>query len=547
MKEVAAPGHSEPRTVRAPRGAERACRGWSQEAALRMLMNSVDEEIAERPRDLVIFGDSARAARDWPSFDSIAGSLRELESDETLLVQSGKPVAIFPTRERVPRVLIAGDNASGHANGPLTVSARMAAGNWTYVGAQEILQNTYETFAAAARKHFGGDLAGKLIVTGGMGRTGGTQPLAATMNGAAILCVEIDPERIKQWMKRGYCEVMVNSLDEALRILKNAVRKREAASVGLCGNSAGVMPELAERGVVPDLLTDQTGARDPLTGYVPSGLTMDKAADLRSRDPEEYRKRARESIARHAEAMLALEKLGSKVFDFGNGIGQAARDAGVKNASDFPDFVSEYLRPLLCEGRGQIRCVALSGEPRDIRRIDQMTLELFGEDESRARWIRLAQKQVRFQGLPARFCSLGYGERERFGAAINDLVARGELQAPVLIACSDFDAASAPVDGQKETTREQSDLVPDGPLLNALVDAASRASWISIQRVGTANGGWQQAALAVVADGEGQTGACIGRLLTNDSAMGIARLADAGYPAAVEFARRHGILTHEQA
>ena len=424
--------------IRAPRGSALSCKGWQQEAALRMLMNNLDPEVAEKPEDLIVYGGRGKAARNWNCYHAIVASLRSLENDETLLVQSGKPVGIFRTHSYAPRVLIANSNLVGHWSdwkhfdeldrAGLMMYGQMTAGSWIYIGSQGILQGTYETFAAAARQHFGGDLAGKLVVTGGMGGMGGAQPLAATLNGAAFLGIDVDPERIKRRVKTGYCDVMVNDLDEALRILKNAVRKREATSVGLTGNCADVIPELARRGVVPDLLTDQTSAHDPIGGYIPQGLDVAQAADLRKSDPAAYERRSLDSIARHVEGMLALQKMGAITFDYGNNIRTFAFQQGVKNAYDFPGFVPAYIRPLFCEGRGPFRWAALSGEPSDIHRTDQLVLEMFPHDEILSRWIKLAQKRVRFQGLPARICWLGYGERDRFGVALNDLVARGELK-----------------------------------------------------------------------------------------------------------------------
>ncbi len=539
-----------PRTVRAPRGSERSCKGWNQEAAMRMLMNNLDPEVGERPQDLVVYGGSGRAARSWAAFEAIVRSLQELENDETLLVQSGKPVGVFRTHEGAPRVLIANANLVGHWNdwrhfgelerAGLTMYGQMTAGSWIYIGTQGILQGTYETFAAAGRKHFGGDLAGKLVATGGMG---GAQPLAATMNGAAILCVEVDPERIKRRVKTGYCDVMVNSLDEALRILKNAVRKREAASVGLVGNCADVIPELARRGVVPDVLTDQTSAHDPINGYIPRGLTLEEAAELRRRDRDEYRKRALDSIAEHVRGMLALQKLGAVTFDYGNNIRTMAHEAGVENAYDFPGFVPAYIRPLFCEGRGPFRWAALSGEPSDIHRTDQLVLEMFPENESLMRWIRLAQKRVKFQGLPSRICWLGYGERDRFGVAMNDLVAKGELKAPVVIGRDHLDTGSvASPFRETEGMKDGSDAISDWPLLNALLNTASGASWVSIHNGGGVGVGYaQHAGQVIVADGTKQMAARIERVLTNDPGIGIVRHADAGYTEAIEFAREHGI------
>jgi urocanate hydratase len=544
---------AEARTVRAPRGTERTCKGWNQEAALRMLMNNLDPEVAERPADLVVYGGSGRAARSWTAFEAIVRSLRELGNDETLLIQSGKPVGVFRTHEWAPRVLIANANLVGHWNdwrhfgelerAGLTMYGQMTAGSWIYIGTQGILQGTYETFAAAGRKHFAGDLAGKLVATGGMGGMGGAQPLAATMNGAAILCVEVDPERIKRRVKTGYCDVMVNSLDEALRILKNAVRKREAASVGLVANCADVIPELARRGVVPDLLTDQTSAHDPINGYIPKGLTLEAAAELRRRDPEEYRKRALDSIAEHVRGMLELQKLGAVTFDYGNNIRTMAFEAGVKNAYDFPGFVPAYIRPLFCEGRGPFRWAALSGEASDIHRTDKLVLEMFPENESLTRWIRLAAKKVRFQGLPSRICWLGYGERDRFGVAMNDLVARGELKAPVVIGRDHLDTGSvASPYRETEGMKDGSDAIADWPFLNALLNTASGASWVSIHNGGGVGIGYSQhAGQVIVADGTKEMALRIERVLTNDPGIGIARHADAGYSEAIEFARGHGI------
>ncbi len=553
MSQIASEHPSEARAVRAPRGPQRTCKGWNQEAAMRMLMNNLDAEVAERPADLVVYGGSGRAARSWAAFDAIVRALTELGNDETLLIQSGKPVGVFRTHEWAPRVLIANANLVGHWNdwrhfgelerAGLTMYGQMTAGSWIYIGTQGILEGTYETFAAAGRKHFASDLAGKLVATGGMGGMGGAQPLAATMAGAAILCVEVDPERIKRRVKTGYCDVMVNSLDEALRILKNAVRKREAASVGLVGNCADVIPELARRGVVPDLLTDQTSAHDPINGYIPQGLSLEEAAELRRRDPEEYRRRALDSIAEHVRGMLALQKLGAVTFDYGNNIRTMAFEAGVKNAYDFPGFVPAYIRPLFCEGRGPFRWAALSGEPSDIHRTDQLVLELFPENEILSRWIRLAQKRVRFQGLPARICWLGYGERDRFGVAMNDLVARGELKAPIVIGRDHLDTGSvASPFRETEAMRDGSDAIADWPFLNALLNTASGASWVSIHNGGGVGIGYSQhAGQVVVADGTKEMAARIERVLTNDPGIGIARHADAGYPEAADFARAHGI------
>jgi urocanate hydratase len=504
------PAHT---AIRAPRGTAISCKGWQQEAALRMLMNNLDPEVAERPEDLVVYGGAGKAARNWACYEAIVKSLRALENDETLLVQSGKPVAVFRTHTWAPRVLIANANLVGHwsdwehfgelERAGLTMYGQMTAGSWIYIGTQGILQGTFETFAAAARKHFSGDLAGRLVVTGGMGGMGGAQPLAATMNGGAFLGIDIDPERIKRRVKTGYCDVMVNDLDEALRILKNAVRKREAASVGLVGNCADVVPELARRGVVPDLLTDQTSAHDPVGGYIPQGLSVAQAAELRQRDAAEYRRRSLASIAVHVQGMLDLMRLGAVTFDYGNNIRTFAFEQGVKDAYAFPGFVPAYIRPLFCEGRGPFRWAALSGEPSDIHRTDQLVLELFPHDASLERWIRLAQKRVKFQGLPARICWLGYGERDKFGLALNDLVARGELKAPVVMGRDHLDCGSvASPYRETEKMRDGSDAIADWPLLNALLNTASGASWVSIHNGGGVGIGYSlHAGQVTVADG----------------------------------------------
>jgi urocanate hydratase len=539
--------------VRGPRGTSLTCKGWQQEAAMRMLMNNLDPDVAEKPSDLIVYGGRGKAARDWNCYHAIVKSLQSLATDETLLVQSGKPVAIFRTHDYAPRVLIANSNLVGHWSNweqfdaldraGLMMYGQMTAGSWIYIGSQGILQGTYETFAAAARKHFGGDLAGKLIASGGMGGMGGAQPLAATLNGAAYLGIDVDPERIKRRVKTGYCDVMVNDLDEALRILKNAVRKREAVSVGLIGNCADVIPELAKRGVVPDILTDQTSAHDPLYGYIPQGLSVEEASELRQKNPDDYKKRSLASIARHVEGMLALQKLGSVTFDYGNNIRTFAFQQGVKNAYDFPGFVPAYIRPLFCEGRGPFRWAALSGEPSDIHRTDQLVLEMFPHDEVLTRWIRLAQKRVQFQGYPARICWLGYGERDKFGLALNDLVARGELKAPIVIGRDHLDCGSvASPYRETESMKDGSDAVADWPLLNALLNTASGASWVSIHNGGGVGIGYSlHAGQVTVADGTKEMATRIERVLANDPGIGVARHVDAGYPEAIDFARKSDI------
>jgi urocanate hydratase len=538
---------------RAPRGLELSCKGWQQEAALRMLLNNLDPDVAEKPDDLVVYGGTGKAARNWDCFHAIVKSLRALESDETLLIQSGKPVGIFRTHEYAPRVLLCNSNLVGHWNNweqfneldraGLMMYGQMTAGSWIYIGTQGILQGTYETFAAAGQKHFGGDLSGKLVVSGGIGGMGGAQPLAATMNGAAFLGIDVDPERIKRRVKTGYCDVMVNSLDEALRILKNAVRKREATSVGLVGNCADLIPELAKRGIVPDILTDQTSAHDPIGGYVPNGMTLQQALELRKASPQEYRKRSIAAMGQHVQGMLDLQKLGSVTFDYGNNIRTFAHEAGVKNAYDFPGFVPAYIRPLFCEGKGPFRWAALSGEASDIARTDQLVLEMFPENQHLKRWIQMAQKKIKFQGLPSRICWLGYGERDKFGLALNDLVAKGELKAPIVIGRDHLDCGSvASPYRETESMKDGSDAIADWALLNALVNTASGASWVSIHNGGGVGIGYSQHAGQVTcADGTKQMGDRIQRVLTNDPGMGVVRHVDAGYPEAVEFAKKAGV------
>ncbi|HLW52364.1 MAG TPA: urocanate hydratase [Candidatus Angelobacter sp.] len=539
--------------LKAPRGKELTCKAWPQEAAMRMLMNNLDEEVAERPRDLVVYGGTGKAARNLPSLQAILSSLKSLENDETLLVQSGKPVGIFRTHEYSPRVLIANSNLVGHwsnwekfnqlERAGLMMYGQMTAGSWIYIGSQGIIQGTFETFSAAGEKHFGGDLAGRLIVSGGMGGMGGAQPLAATMAGACFLGIEVDPERIKKRLKTGYCDFMVNHLDEALRILKNAVRKKEAVSVGLIGNCADVVPELADRGVLPDILTDQTSAHDPLNGYVPRGMPPEQALEMRRRDPQGYTERSLDSIARHVEGMLRLQKMGSVTFDYGNNIRTFAHQRGVKNAYDFPGFVPAYIRPLFCEGRGPFRWVALSGDPADIAVTDGLVLELFPNNRILSRWIDLARKRIKFQGLPARICWLGYGERAQFGLAINDLVKKGKIKAPIVMGRDHLDCGSvASPYRETESMKDGSDAVADWPLLNALLNTASGASWVSIHNGGGVGIGYSlHAGQVTVADGTDAMARRIERVLTNDPGIGVARHADAGYQEATEFAGRKGI------
>ena len=535
--------------IRAPRGTMLSCKGWQQEAAMRMLMNNLDEEVGERPRDLVVYGGTGKAARNWDCYHAIIRSLKALENDETLLVQSGKPVGIFKTHEYSPRVLIANSNLVGHwsnwekfnelERAGLMTYGQMTAGSWIYIGSQGIVQGTFETFSAAGEKHFGGDLAGKLIVSGGMGGMGGAQPLAATMAGAAFLGIDVDHERIKKRLKTGYCDFMVTTLDEALRILKNAVRKKENISVGLVGNCADIIPELANRGVVPDILTDQTSAHDPLNGYVPNGMSLAEAVELRNRDPKAYQEKSLNAIARHVEGMLRLQKMGSVTFDYGNNIRTFAFQQGVKNAYDFPGFVPAYIRPLFCEGRGPFRWVALSGEPSDIHVTDDLVLELFPGNHILRRWIDLARKRIKFQGLPARICWLGYGERAQFGLAMNDLVKKGRLKAPIVMGRDHLDCGSvASPFRETENMKDGSDAVADWPLLNALLNTASGASWVSIHNGGGVGIGYSlHAGQVTVADGTEAMAKRIERVLTTDPGTGIVRHADAGYDDAKTFAR----------
>jgi len=537
----------------APRGKVLSCKGWQQEAALRMLMNNLDPEVAERPEDLVVYGGTGKAARNWECFHAIVRTLKELENDETLLVQSGKPVGVFRTHEYAPRVLIANSNLVGHFSNwekfneleraGLMMYGQMTAGSWIYIGSQGIVQGTFETFAAAADKHFGGSLEGKFIVSGGMGGMGGAQPLAATMAGASFLGIDVDPSRIKKRLKSGYCDVMVNSLDEALRILKNALRKKEAVSVGLVGNCADVLPELVTRGVVPDLLTDQTSAHDPLNGYVPAGMSLEQAGELRKSDPKAYTEKSLDSMAKHVEAMLALQKMGSVTFDYGNNIRTFAFQHGVKNAYDFPGFVPAYIRPLFCEGRGPFRWVALSGDPADIAVTDDLVLQMFGARPLLKRWIELARKRIHFQGLPSRICWLGYGERARFGLAINDLVKSGKLKAPVVMGRDHLDCGSvASPFRETEAMKDGSDAVADWPLLNAMLNTASGASWVSIHNGGGVGIGYSQhAGQVTVADGTPEMAKRIERVLTNDPGIGVARHVDAGYEDAEKFAQESGV------
>ena len=541
------------RVIHAPHGSERTCKGWHQEAAMRMLMNNLDPDVAENPDQLVVYGGTGRAARSWEAFDAIVRSLRSLENDETLLVQSGKPVGKFRTHEEAPRVLIANSNLVGQWNNyaefnrlermGLTMYAQMTAGSWIYIGSQGIVQGTFETFASAARKHFGGSLDGKFILTGGLGGMGGAQPLAATMNGALFLGVEVDPARIEKRLKSGYCDKIASTLDEALGLIDQARKDRKSLSVGLVGNCADVLPEIVKRSIVPDVLTDQTSAHDALNGYVPHEMSLDDALALRRKNPEEYIDRAMQSMAVHVEAMLALQKQGAVTFDYGNNIRAQAKKAGVKNAFDIPGFVPEYIRPLFCEGRGPFRWVALSGDPKDIACTDKLALELFPKNQTLARWMKLAQQRIQFQGLPARICWLGYGERAEFGLAMNELVRRGEIKAPIVIGRDHLDSGSvASPNRETEGMLDDSDAIADWPLLNALINTAAGASWISIHNGGGVGIGFSQhAGMVVVADGTDNSKRRLERVLTSDPGTGILRHADAGYSRAIEFAAANKI------
>jgi len=541
------------RLVRAPRGTTLSCKGWQQEAALRMLMNNLDPEVAERPDDLVVYGGTGKAARSWEAFDAIVAALRKLENDETLLVQSGKPVGVFRTHTSAPRVLIANANLVGRwatweyfrelERAGLIMYGQMTAGSWIYIGSQGILQGTFETFGAVGRTHFGGSLGGRFVLTAGLGGMGGAQPLAATMNGAAILGVEVDEARIDKRLETGYCDRKTKDLDEALRWIREATGAKRGLSVGLVGNAAEVLPELVRRGVTPDVLTDQTSAHDTLNGYVPAGLSLAAAADLRRSDPTAYVARANASIVEHVHAMLALQQRGAIAFDYGNNIRTVALDNGVANAFDIPGFVPEYVRPLFCEGKGPFRWVALSGDPRDLARTDELVLELFPHDEHLKRWITLARERVHFQGLPARICWLGQGERARFGVALNDLVAEGEISAPIVIGRDHLDTGSvASPFRETEAMRDGSDAIADWPILNALLNVASGASWVSFHHGGGVGiGNSLHAGQVIVADGTPEMRVRLERVLTNDPGIGVARHADAGYEIAVRTAAEQGI------
>ncbi len=539
--------------IRAPRGTELHCKGWQQEAALRCLMNNLDPENAERPADLVVYGGIGKAARNWECYRAIVRELERLDGDETLLVQSGKPVAVFPTHEMAPRVLIANSNLVGkwatweHFNEldrkGLMMYGQMTAGSWIYIGTQGILQGTFQTLAALAERHFGGSLKGKLVVTGGMGGMGGAQPLAVTLNGGVVLVVEVDRSRIERRVATRYCDLVAGDLDEALHICEEARREGRALSVGLVGNCGDVLPEIVRRGLQVDAVTDQTSAHDPLNGYIPQGFTLDQAAELRRRDPEEYVRRSTATMVVHVNAMLALQRAGAVTFDYGNNIRRFAFDAGCTDAFLIPGFVPEYIRPLFCTGQGPFRWVALSGDPRDIDRTDELALELFPDNEILTRWLPLARGRFAFQGLPARICWLGYGERARMGAAINDLVRKGEISAPIAMGRDHLDTGSV-ASPYRETEKmlDGSDAVADWPILNALLNTASGATWVSFHHGGGVGMGYSlHAGQVTVADGTELAARKIERVLNNDPGLGVVRHADAGYELAQQSARERGI------
>ena len=553
MKKATEDTTAAPPTIRAPRGRSRTCKGWVQEAAMRMLMNNLDPDVAEKPQELIVYGGVGKAARNWECYEAIVRTLQSLENDETLLVQSGKPVAVFRTHENAPRVLISNsmlvpqwatwDEFRRLEGLGLTMYGQMTAGSWIYIGTQGILQGTYETFAACAERHFGGSLAGKLLVTAGLGGMGGAQPLAATMNGAACLAVEVDRQRIEKRLKTGYVDEVAETLDEALLTLQTSKALKEARSVALHANAAEVLPELLQRNIEVDVLTDQTSAHDTLNGYVPAHISYEEALELRKSDPDRYVKLAQDSIVEHVQAMLGLRKRGAVTFDYGNNIRGEAFANGVKNAFDIPGFVPEYIRPLFCDGKGPFRWAALSGDPADIHRTDRALLETFPDNQALRRWIEKASSSVQFQGLPARICWLGYGERARMGKIFNDLVASGEVAAPIVIGRDHLDCGSvASPNRETEKMKDGSDAIADWPILNALLNTAGGASWVSVHHGGGVGMGLSiHAGMVVVADGTPEAEDRLGRVLTYDPGMGIVRHADAGYDQAMSNARAWGV------
>ncbi|WP_163100794.1 urocanate hydratase [Peribacillus alkalitolerans] len=544
---------AEKRTIQNYKGSELHAKGWVQEAALRMLMNNLDQEVAERPEDLVVYGGIGKAARNWESYDAIIKTLHELESDETLLIQSGKPVAVFKTHSDAPRVLLANSNlVPKWANWDhfheldkkgLMMYGQMTAGSWIYIGSQGIVQGTYETFAELARQHYGGTLKHTITLTAGMGGMGGAQALAVTMNDGVCLAVDVDETRIDRRIETAYLDVKCHDLDEAISMAKQAKLEGKALSIGLVGNAAEILPLMIEKGFNPDVLTDQTSAHDPLNGYVPVGYSMEEAAKLRKENPEQYVKLSKQSMAIHVKAMLSMQEKGAVTFDYGNNIRQVAKDEGVENAFDFPGFVPAYIRPLFCEGKGPFRWAALSGDPEDIRKIDEALLEEFKDNEHLCKWVKMAQEKISFQGLPARICWLGYGDRARFGKIINDMVGRGELKAPIVIGRDHLDAGSvASPNRETEAMKDGSDAVADWPILNALVNAVGGASWISLHHGGGVGMGYSlHSGMVIVADGTKEAEKRLERVLTTDPGMGVVRHADAGYDLAIKTAKEKGI------
>ncbi len=535
------------------RGTELNTKGWQQEAALRMLMNNLDPDVAERPEDLVVYGGIGKAARNWESFDAIVRSLKELENDETLLVQSGKPVAIFKTHLDAPRVLIANSNlVPAYANWEtfheldkkgLMMYGQMTAGSWIYIGSQGIVQGTYETFAELAKQHFGESLKGTITLTAGLGGMGGAQPLAVTMTGGVCIGIEVDETRIDRRIETRYTDVKTDSLDEAIRLAEEAKAAGKALSIGLLGNASDVLPEMIARGFIPDVLTDQTSAHDPLNGYIPSGMSLQDAAKLREENPTEYVKLSKASMAKHVSAMVEMMDKGAVTFDYGNNIRQVAKDEGVERAFDFPGFVPAYIRPQFCEGKGPFRWVALSGDPEDIRKTDEVILREFSYNTHLCNWIKMAQDKIQFQGLPSRICWLGYGERARFGKIINDMVASGELSAPIVIGRDHLDSGSvASPNRETEAMKDGSDAVADWPILNAMINAVGGATWVSLHHGGGVGMGYSiHAGMVILADGTKEAEARIERVLTSDPGMGIVRHVDAGYDLAIETAREKGV------
>ena len=541
------------REIHAPRGTILSTKGWHQEAALRMLMNNLDPEVAEKPEELVVYGGTGKAARNWEAFDAIVKSLKELENDETLLVQSGKPVGIFKTHPYSPRVLIANSNLVGQWNNwdyfrelekkGLIMYGQMTAGSWIYIGTQGILQGTYETFAEISRKRFDGDLAGSLTLTAGLGGMGGAQPLAVTMNNGVAIIAEVDKHRIQRRLETRYLDMMVKDFDEAVKMAMEAKTKKQPLSIGLLGNAADIFPEFVKRNIIPDIVTDQTSAHDELNGYVPAGIPYQEALALRKDNSEKYKKMAYQSMEKHCAAMIDLQKRGAEVFDYGNNLRGQAQKAGLQNAFDYPGFVPAYIRPLFCQGKGPFRWAALSGDPEDIYRTDELIKELFPQDKALIRWIDMAHKKVAFQGLPTRICWLGYGERAKAGLAFNELVKKGEIKAPVVIGRDHLDCGSvASPNRETEAMKDGSDAIADWPLLNGMLNVASGASWVSMHNGGGVGIGLSQhSGLVMVADGTDDTASRIERVLTNDPGTGIMRHADAGYEEAIQFARKHHV------